>query len=212
MRIFVINGFAGAGKTTFGSFVKEHLLSQNRKFLHTSSIDPIKEILKSEDNWINIPEEAKGQLRALKSRITTVDWDGETKANGWRDKMSELKALINEQFPNFIHEFCLKRSTELGKDGILFVDIREPEQIDAFKSYVLEIYPDFEFKTLIVKGPPSKEYSNKSDRYVDEYVYDIEIDNTDRTAGLESLQELAQEFITQHCLSESDSELDIPLS
>jgi len=203
MKIFIINGLPGSGKTTFGELVSKHLSDAGKKFIHTSSIEPIKQILRPKETWDPkvIDPTMWNTLVHLKQSCAdeSVDWDGTTKDQFWRKVMSDLKREITESMPDFLHEFVLKQISRLGEDTVGFVDIREAENIDSFKEYCHEHYPAAEIKTVLIKSDVYVEnINNFSDNSVLNYNYDIEVYNK-RPSGLvetESRQLLDKEALS----------------
>jgi len=202
LHIFVLNGPPRSGKNTFGTLVSEFL--PEGSFLHTSSVDPVKTILKSEDVWEEgqIPLELWDNVRILKNKLTEDDWDGVTKDSFWRETMSRLKADIMEEIPDFLDDWvisvCKKAHVRTA-----FVDIREPEAIDKFKEYCLRAYPEVETGTILVVSDMAEVHDNSSDRRVLEYTYDITINNDRQVFGddtdlsMKALKKEVKKFIKQ---------------
>ena len=138
----VINGAGGVGKDTLCELAAKHFKVKN-----ISSITPIKEIAK------------------------LCGWDG-TKDNKARKFLSDLKRLCveyndyptlwaKEQYDSFLD----------SDEEIMFVHIREPEEIQKFVDAT-----GGAAKTLLVRGGKrmSKEkYGNVSDDGVENYSYDL---------------------------------------
>ena len=89
--------------------------------------------------------------------------------------MSDLKALINKDFPFLTDEIVLKRTISLEKPSVTFVDIREPSNITKFIQHAasFNLYP----QTLLVKSDSSIKFENTSDLSVFDFKYDIIIEN-----------------------------------
>ena len=138
---FVINGAGGVGKDTLCE-----IASKRFKVKNISSITPIKEI------------------------ATLCGWNG-TKDNKSRKFLSDLKKVCIEyndyptvwakaQYDDFL----------VSDEEIMFVHIREPEEIAKFVSAT-----NGEAKTLLVRGGArmsSEKYGNASDDGVENYSYD----------------------------------------
>lgn len=138
---FVINGAGGVGKDTLCE-----IASKRFKVKNISSITPIKEI------------------------ATLCGWNG-TKDNKSRKFLSDLKKVCIEyndyptvwakaQYDDFL----------VSDEQIMFVHIREPEEIAKFVSAT-----NGEAKTLLVRGGArmsSEKYGNASDDGVENYSYD----------------------------------------
>ncbi len=138
----VINGRGGVGKDTLCELAAKHFKIEN-----ISSITPIKEI------------------------AAQCGWDGR-KDNKARKFLSDLKALCVEyndyptRWAKEKYDAFLKSDAE-----ILFVHIREPEEIAKFVSAT-----EGAAKTLLVRGGKrmsDEKYGNASDDCVEEYEYDL---------------------------------------
>ena len=138
----VINGKGGVGKDTLCRFAAERYKTEN-----VSSITPIKEI------------------------ASLCGWQGE-KTDRARKFLSDLKALTAEynDFPtNYLAE---RYRAFLSSDGeLLFVQIREPEEIRKFVNAT-----GGNAKTLLIRGGDRFDrtaYGNASDDGVEDYPYDF---------------------------------------
>ena len=143
--VLVINGGGGVGKDTLCNMAAKHFKVRN-----ISSITPIKKL----------------------ARI--CGWNGE-KTDKARKFLADLKALtvafndyptawITEEYKRFLK----------GTDEILFVHIREPEEIAKFVKAT-----DGMAKTLLIRGGARMErrrkegYGNSADDGVENYEYDL---------------------------------------
>lgn len=208
-KIFVINGLPRSGKTTFGILVEEVLKSHGIDFIHTSSIDPVKNLLRHEDLWweeFQAPD-FKDSLLKLKREITDQNWDGETKDAYWRKAMSDLKLSLLEHYPDFLDAWVLGKSVKLGENSVTFVDIREPESIDRFKDYCnLSVY-ETQVKAVLIKSNSGENFQNKSDESVFNYKYDYVVTNDREMEGkfvpdtLKSLRENVTKFVESEILT-----------
>ena len=137
----VINGAGGVGKDTLCDMAAKHFRVKN-----ISSITPIKEI------------------------ASLCGWDG-TKDNKARKFLSDLKKICVEY--NDYPTVWAKRQYDsflLSDEEIMFVHIREPEEIAKFVKAT-----GGEAKTLLVRGGArmsGEKYGNASDDCVEEYEYD----------------------------------------
>ena len=142
----VINGKGGVGKDTLCRFAAERYKTEN-----VSSITPIKE------------------LAAL------CGWQGE-KTDRARKFLSDLKALTaayNDYPTTYLAERY--RAFLSSDDELLFVHIREPEEIRKFVSAT-----DGAAKTLLIHGGERcarGAYGNASDDGVEDYPYDYTFTN-----------------------------------
>ncbi len=138
----VINGVGGSGKDTLCDMASEVFKVRNR-----SSITPIKDIAK------------------------LCGWQGE-KTDKARKFLSDMKKVLTE-YNEYPLSYLLQEQDEFisGEEEIMFVHIREPEEISKFvnhsktKTYTLLITPRDELK--------DKVYGNKSDDDVANFDYDF---------------------------------------
>ena len=168
LKIVVVNGRPGCGKTTFESICKKEMGAFCEVI---STIDVIKEIAKY-GGWRS---EKTPEARKLLSDL--------------KDLFSEYNDLSFITIENFIKnwEAELMDYSVSSHPHILFVDSREPEEINRFKN-------KFGAITLLIRRPDveTEELSNHADANVFEYEYDYVIHNT---GSLENLKELAKNFI-----------------
>lgn len=165
-QVFIINGSGGVGKDTFVQLVSEELNSILKR-LHTvinfSSVDKVKEIAKE------------------------IGWNGQ-KSEKDRKFLSDLKILTSEyndmpflSMKEKVNEFNIDE-----KSKILFLHIREPEEIERAKR-------EFDAKTvLIVRDSIKHITSNNADKNVFNYKYDVVINNN---GTIEELRQKAKDFI-----------------
>lgn len=140
--VIVINGKGGAGKDTVCEIAGRYL---NVKII--SAITPIKEI------------------------AAQFGWNGEKDSRS-RRFLSDLKRtfVAYNDLPNRYLEEEYQKFKQSGED-VLFVHIREKDQIDAFQRRV-----DLKCVTMLVRtsrlGDGGKKYGNASDDNVEDYAYD----------------------------------------
>jgi len=148
MKIYIVNGAPGSGKTTFEELIRQFLGTD--KCFNLSTIDFVKTL------------------------ASLVGWDGR-KTPRSRKLLSNLKHDINEWNPDFflnrtkelIDAICANYDPE-----VIMIDCREPTEIKKFcdklgaKSIIIR-RSEAEHKVA----------SNISDKDVLEYDYDISIDN-----------------------------------
>lgn len=126
----------------------------------------------------------------VKYIATHCGWDG-TKTLKNRKFLSDLKALLTEW-----DDVPLKKIEEVARtrasgneyvDWILFVDCREPAEIQKLKERL-------NATTVLIRRPQveNNETSNDSDAKVFDYDYDLVIYNE---LGIEELQMMAEYFI-----------------
>lgn len=171
LRVVIVNGRPGCGKTTFEEMCMGILGPSYCK--SRSSIDKIKEIARE------------------------GGWNGEKDASG-RKLLSDLKRIFSEynDLPaQDIIQFLKGWESELemynvgSTNHILFVDVREPENIEKLKKRLNAV-------TVLIRRPGDDdvETSNDSDLSVFNYNYDCTILNT---GDLEHLKFAAQAFLNQ---------------
>lgn len=180
-KVVIINGKPQSGKDTFCKYAQGYCDDdESANTLIISSVDPLKEML------------------------TQLGWDG-TKTDKIRDMLMDMKQLWvqNQDGPtmflfNNILEFH-KACT--GEDNIVFVHIREPEEIKklvnaltGFESMGIDVI------SLLVtrKGgedtpnQPAETRRSDDEALINSYEYDVTINNDE---DLIKLQELAAEFV-----------------
>ena len=176
VKIVVVNGMPGSGKTTFEEMCEEIC-----------------------DPFFKVPGFVKGNILCV-DICSTVDfvkrvaricgWDG-TKTLKNRKFLSNLKDLLTEwndvPFKQIETRAKARMNTEAALDWILFVDCREPAEIQKLKE-------GLNATTVLIRRPSveNKETSNHADSEVFNYDYDLNIYNE---YGLDELKILAENFI-----------------
>lgn len=180
-KVVIINGKPQSGKDTFCGFAQGYCDDdESANTLIISSVDPLKEML------------------------AQLGWDG-TKTDGIRDMLMCMKQLWvqNQDGPtmflfNNILEFH-KACT--GEDNIVFVHIREPEEIKklvnaltGFESMGIDV-----ISLLVIReggedtpNQPAGTRRSDDEALINSYEYDVTINND---GDLIKLQELAAEFV-----------------
>ena len=171
MKIFIVNGAPGSGKTSFEIFVKQ--ASRTRGFLVDifSTIDFVKDIAHQ------------------------CGWDG-TKTLENRKFLSDLKDLLTEwadiPFKKTLdHVESIKSHWEIyeveNDNNIIFIDCREPQEIKRLCNTL-------NAKSVLIQRADNENIptSNHADQNILNYNYDIIIDNN---SNLENLEARAIEFI-----------------
>lgn len=146
-QVFIINGSGGVGKDLFVDMVNRNL-QPGHSVMNYSSVDKVKEIAKM------------------------IGWDG-GKTEKDRKMLSDLKLLCTEY--NDMPFACMTNAYEMFKDNpsydMLFLHIREPKEIERAKNA-------FGAKTiLVVRNSVEHITSNMADAGVNDYEYDILINN-----------------------------------
>lgn len=168
IKVVIVNGRPGAGKTTFEDICQALMGPFCRS---RSTVDRIKEVAKR------------------------AGWDGRKTLES-RKFLSDLKALCREF--NDLPFQDIKRTLRLfksdlvnyhvdGHDAILLVDSREPAEIQRFKDEMDAI-------TVLIRRAAIEEEttSNESDENVFNFDYDYTIDNN---GSIDDLRVVAEEFL-----------------
>lgn len=180
-KVVIINGKPQSGKDTFCGFAQGYCDDdESANTLVISSVDPLKEML------------------------AQLGWDG-TKTDEIRDMLMCMKQLWvqNQDGPtmflfNNILEFH-KACT--GEDNIVFVHIREPEEIKklvnaltGFESMGIDVISLLVIRENGEDTPNQPAGTRRSDdeALINSYEYDVIINND---GDLIKLQELAAEFV-----------------
>lgn len=180
-KVVIINGKPQSGKDTFCKYAQGYCDDdESANTLIISSVDPLKEMLMQ------------------------LGWDG-TKTDKIRDMLMDMKQLWvqNQDGPtmflfNNILEFH-KACT--GEDNIVFVHIREPEEIKklvnaltGFESMGIDV-----ISLLVIResgedtpNQPAETRRSDDEALINSYEYDVTINNDE---DLIKLQELAAEFV-----------------
>lgn len=139
----IINGKGGAGKDTMCEMAAKHFRTMN-----VSSIDPIKRIA-SQNGWNGEKDDKSRKFLADLKKIFT----------DYNDLPTEY---IFGKYKEFLVSDC----------EILFVHIREPEEIEKFRRKIEK--SGGVCKTLLVTSERCKDaYGNASDDGTDNYPYDF---------------------------------------
>lgn len=175
--VVVINGAPKSGKDTFCELCKKYCnTDESANVTILSSVDPIKQVLYN------------------------FGWDGQ-KSDDIRDIIMKIKQIwINAQngptaflFTN-IMEF---HKNHIGEDNIIFLHIREPEEIDKIKNMMTGFDAiGIEFYTILLIREQA-DHSNQRDAdntdIIESYKYDKVLENNGE--HLFDLDELCEGFI-----------------
>jgi hypothetical protein len=161
-NIFVINGYPTAGKDYLVNKIREFVISPKVKSYSTVSI--VKEM---------------ASLIGYEENIPSVK-------NSFRAFLSDLKDLIDLHFEKLTVKNCIQKAINDHEESlnselfspIIFIDSREPENIDLIKSYAKE--KGYKITTILVTaGWAGKEKAtNHADENVLNYNYDYVFANT----------------------------------
>lgn len=163
MKIFVVNGYPGSGKTTFENYVEDFAKKEGYYTLILSTVTFVKKI------------------------ATEIGWDG-TKTPKNRKFLSDLKNLLAEwgdiPFLDVKSSIrCWKAEMEsynINTDKlIVFIDCREPKEIERLCK---ELGAESIF--IVNYLASSGEFSNDADAKVANYTYDYKINNNGFLADL----------------------------
>lgn len=156
--VIIINGVGGAGKDTLCNLAAKHYKAKN-----ISAITPIKDIARN------------------------YGWNGEKDAKS-RKFLSDLKRVFID-YNDLPTRYLYSQYKEFveSEDNILFVHIREKEEIEKFKKLVT-----LRCITLLVDRRTSNatKWGNASDDEVENYQYDFSFENN------KSLPIIEQEFVS----------------
>ena len=169
MKIFIVNGIGGSGKTSFEHYVQE--IVEDKPVIITSIIDYVKDIAVCA-GWDGGKTMADRKfLSNLKDILTE-----------WND--SPMQEIVNQIEDIRVHE---------GDDSIVFIDMREPDDIDRFIANSKD-----EVSTILVRRIDKEgiAYGNRADDGVFNYNYDIIIENN---GSLEDLHSAAVTFLENYC-------------
>lgn len=169
-KIFILNGSGGVGKDTFVRYVDAYITGVRKYFVaHISSIEPIKE------------------------KAWQIGWDGQKDEKG-RKLLSDIKMALSE-YNDEPFEYIKTKIERFIDDariinGVLFIDIREPEEIDRVKQI-------FGCETILIKSDRVEQVtSNMADAGVYDYTYDCVIENNGTVDDLfDSAVEFSRKFI-----------------
>lgn len=170
IKCVVCNGMPEVGKTTFEDLCIKELGVYGHRY---STIDSVKRVARA------------------------CGWDGEKNSES-RKYLSDLKDLLSNwldySFRNvmsYCHtiEFQLSQFDMQDKTAYIFIDSREPEEIQRFKEELGAI-------TLLIRRPSQEKesYSNHADSEVLNYDYDYTIYND---GTIEDLKSKAKSFIIE---------------
>lgn len=113
-----------------------------------------------------------------------LGWNGESKEANDRACMAEIKASADKAY-GFTVNFCITRAGQvLAKvkgNAVLFMHVREPKNLQEIKAHFAKTFSRKGWKccTVLVRatGRNIKEFENEADRGVENYAYDICVEN-----------------------------------
>ena len=167
MKIFAINGYPGSGKDEFVRLCAQH-----------SKIPVV--------NYVT--------STPAKLALHVLGWRGEEKTPEIRKALADLMELSEALFNGVIAatEAKLIRAMEdYGDNCIVFIHCREPRNIDYYREKHGAV-------TVFINRNDTKQkrFSNESDANVENYEYDIVIQNN---KSLKILEQKAIDFVRRYC-------------
>lgn len=183
--VVVINGKGGIGKDTLIDALDKQT---DISVYNVSSIDPFREIA----DKFNNSGEKNDSYRLLLSELKQNIDDYYKKENGI--------TFSDEYLKNHLRMFAeFSDNDKGGTDNVMFVHIREPENIKSFletakTQLMLMGDKDTYLTSLLVRSDRAKEdYGNRSDNCVEDYAYDFIFDSNG------SKEEDCKQFVKAFC-------------
>lgn len=174
VKVVVVNGAPSVGKSLF-----ERLCMEKCSYLFR--------VKPGFDSTKQLHVDIASTVDFVKEIAYNCGWDG-TKTPENRKFLSDLKALLTK-WNNVPYEIIKERVENLPKtyDWIMFVDCREPEEIQKLKD-------GMNATTLLIRREQAEnaETSNASDANVLDYNYDLTIWNN---SDIINLEKQAEHFI-----------------
>lgn len=163
--VIIINGSGGVGKDAFITMIKNLKLG-NTDVINISTVDKVKQA------------------------AHLLGWDGikDEKGRSFLHKLKSLSVELYDGAWNYIQTALDKANT----NSVIFIHIREPEEIAKTKQLILSNYEDYDVKTLLITSIRGVKVINGADDVVYNYTYDDVISND---AGLDELTCKAETYI-----------------
>ena len=173
VKVVIVNGKPGVGKSEF----ERQCAAQCNLFHRTTGFSL------GRDLWISITS----TVDFVKEIATECGWDG-TKTLENRKFLSDLKDLLT-QWDDVPYKMVVNHANSLptSMDWIMFVDCREPAEIQKLKE-------GLNATTVLIRRPgdDETETSNHADAGVFNYEYDLTIENN---SDIMDLAKKAKDFI-----------------
>ena len=173
VKVVIVNGKPGVGKSEF----ERQCAAQCNLFHRTTGFSL------GRDLWIDVTS----TVDFVKEIAAECGWDG-TKTLENRKFLSDLKDLLT-QWGNVPYKMIVNRANSLpnNMDWIMFVDCREPAEIQKLKE-------GLNATTVLIRRPGDEEAetSNHADAGVFNYEYDLTIENN---SDIMDLAKKAKDFI-----------------
>jgi len=158
--IFILNGVNESGKNTFVDFINE---LTDKPTYHISTIDWVKKFCQIE----------YGMNPNEKTDVNRGIWHQEK--------------MLHKNYIRYLIEKKIDSLSDLKYDNIIFIDCREPEEIEYLKDKL-------NAKTILIKKDKVVA-SNNADQNVNNYKYDIIIENN---GDINELKLKAKQFIKEY--------------
>lgn len=152
-KIVIINGSGTSGKDEVVKISISNLERKNIKVKSISSVEKVKEIAK-QLGWF-------GDKNDLSRRFLSDIKDAWTRYNN--GPLMDIAKKIDE--------------LNSDEDWLVFVHIREPEEIHKMKHFIGIKDEHGEIVTLLIRRPNIEKFDNHADSNVYEYSYDYIIEN-----------------------------------
>lgn len=199
VKIFILNGVNRAGKDTFVDIIcrvfrglrtlpRQQLFGAiNCEVFHLSTIDPIKNLLRTdEDLVVDIEEKSEHMRRLLSTLKKSLD-------KYWRGKNETEVGYTTTKLVSSIESI-----DDMDCEIAVFIDCREPEMINELKNSL----KDYSVKTVFIHKSSElalSEADAKASLSANEYTYDIFIRND---GDLVNLAREAFKFIINEILTD----------
>jgi hypothetical protein len=125
--------------------------------------------------------------------------------------MAEVKKAIVDYDPNFLNDYLLEKIKNVKEPGVIFVDIREPYNIESFKNYCQE-NSGVSVYSILVRSDMEQLFDNPADNSVLDYTYDYEVRNDRGDSGsmdaFAKLWDITREFVRKNILEIDDSHIE----
>lgn len=166
LKIVIVNGVAEHGKDTFVGFIKKNF---NGTVINHSTVATVKEASKFFG-----ADEAKQK--------------GDKERRLWSDLKDAYTRYCDGPFREIVELVeSIRWSKKQGDRILIFVHAREPAEIEK----VANRYP-MDCVTVLVRGAKSHVPDNHADMGVEDYAYDVYVENV---GTLDDLEESAKVFI-----------------
>jgi hypothetical protein len=131
-------------------------------------------------------------VKEVKNIARMLGWTG-AKEDKDRKFLADLKDLL-EDYNDLPFESVLNDILRAERDhcGYIFVDAREPKDIDRLKEMGLNIYT-----ILVIRKETNREYNNHADDGVFDYNYDYILENTGTLDDLKKSTETIFQLINE---------------